>query len=87
MLSKLGSSREDIPPDVALEHLRKPSINPSRESESIFVPPEPQPDVVPMDVEASKGKGILADPGTVRSDPGTSQPMSVDDMLVNLRTV
>ena len=72
MLSKLGSSREAIPPDVAIDHLQKPSIKPSKESESIFVPPKPQPDVVPMDVENSKGKNVLADLGTVRSDPGIS---------------
>ena len=41
ILSKLGSSRESIPPEIALEHLRKPSIKPSRESNSIFVPPNP----------------------------------------------
>ena len=50
VLSKLGSSREEIPPDVALEHLRKSSIKPSRESDSIFIPPEPKSDIVPMDI-------------------------------------
>src|SRR3954465_7555036 len=35
-LSKLASTRQSIPPGVSLEHNRKPSIPPSRDSESIF---------------------------------------------------
>ena len=85
VLSKLGSSREEIPPDVALEHLRKPSIKPSRESDSIFVPPEPKADVVPMDIDIGSDKGNSGtsqqNPGTVQSDPGTAQPMSIDNSL------
>jgi hypothetical protein len=30
-LSKLGSSRDSIPPGISLEHLRKPPIKPSSE--------------------------------------------------------
>src|SRR4051812_19887299 len=36
-LSKLGSTRQTIPPGVSLEHIKKPSIIPSPESESIFI--------------------------------------------------
>src|SRR3954467_7969054 len=36
-LSKLGSTRQTIPPGVSLEHIKKPSITPSPESESIFI--------------------------------------------------
>src|ERR1041385_5430658 len=36
-LSKLGSTRQAIPPGVSLEHIRKPSIIPPPESESIFI--------------------------------------------------
>src|ERR1041385_2190306 len=36
-LSKLGSTRQAIPPGVSLEHIRKPSIIPSPESKSIFI--------------------------------------------------
>src|SRR4051812_26389043 len=36
-LSKLGSTRQAIPSGVSLEHIRKPSITPSLESESIFI--------------------------------------------------
>jgi ribonuclease HI len=41
-LSKLGSSRESIPPGISLEHLRNTSIKPSPESSSIYVPPSPE---------------------------------------------
>src|SRR3954466_15496388 len=36
-LSKLGSTRKSIPPGVSLEHIKKPSITPSPDSESIFI--------------------------------------------------
>src|SRR3954467_10579350 len=36
-LYKLGSTRQAIPPGVSLEHIKKPSITPSPESESIFI--------------------------------------------------
>ncbi|KAK1660636.1 hypothetical protein QYE76_048795 [Lolium multiflorum] len=37
-LSKIGSTRQAIPPGIALQHLRKPSITPSPDSDSIFMP-------------------------------------------------
>ncbi|XP_044948098.1 uncharacterized protein LOC123397623 [Hordeum vulgare subsp. vulgare] len=37
-LAKMGSTRQSIPAGVSLEHLHKPSITPSPESESIFIP-------------------------------------------------
>ena len=40
VLSKLGSARKPIPPGISLEHIKKPSIKPSPESESIFIPTE-----------------------------------------------
>src|SRR3954466_3231552 len=36
-LSKIRSTRQAIPPGVSLEHIKKPSIIPSPESESIFI--------------------------------------------------
>src|SRR4051812_10197900 len=36
-LSKIGSTRQAIAPGVSLEHIKKPSIIPSPESESIFI--------------------------------------------------
>jgi ribonuclease HI len=42
-LAKTGSTRQAIPPDVSLEHLQKPSMKPSPDSESIVILPNPQP--------------------------------------------
>src|SRR4051812_37990262 len=75
ILSKLGSSREAIPSDVALEHLTKPSIKPSRKSESIPMPPESSVEAIPMDVHKDKKIVENLNSGTIQSDPGTSQPM------------
>jgi ribonuclease HI len=72
-LSKLGSSRESIPPGISLEHLRKPSIKPSPESSSIYVPPSPE-EAVPMEIDA----GASSDnPGTALSVPGTGPTYAV----------
>ena len=72
-LSKLGSSRESIPPGISLEHLRKPSIKPSPESSSIYVPPSPE-EIVPMEIDA----GVSSDnPGTALSVPGTGPAYAV----------
>jgi hypothetical protein len=69
----LGSSRESISPGISLEHLRKPSIKPSPESSSIYVPPSPE-EVVPMEIDA----GASSDnPGTVLSVPGTGPTYAV----------
>src|SRR3954452_23513960 len=74
MLSKLGSSRRPIPPGVSLEHLRKPSIKPDPNSESIFVPDQPKTDDDPMDVDA-----LGSNPGTVGSNPeATMHSVSVE---------
>ena len=40
-LARIGSTRGEIPPGVALEHLYKPSIKPAPESPSIFIPADP----------------------------------------------
>jgi ribonuclease HI len=42
-LSKIGSTKQDIPAGVSLEIIRKPSIKPSPESGSIFMPEDPTP--------------------------------------------
>jgi ribonuclease HI len=72
-LSKLGSSRESIPPDILLEHLRKPSIKPSLESTSIFLPPGPE-EVVPMEIDAGASSNNLGTPSSV---PGTGPTYAV----------
>jgi ribonuclease HI len=46
-ISKIGSTKQDIPARVSLEIIRKPSIKPSPESTSIYVPGDPAPAQVP----------------------------------------
>ncbi|KAK1625913.1 hypothetical protein QYE76_000228 [Lolium multiflorum] len=72
-LSKLGSSRQAIPASIAFAHLRTPSIKPSPESESIFVP---ESHVVPMDIDEGN-------PGTTLSNPGTSESKPEETMMVD----
>lgn len=83
ILSMLGSSWKEVPPEIALEHLRKPSIKPNTECESIDVPAEPEP----MEIDTGKGKAVIVDPGTAQSDPGTSQRRTCDGVPVNSGTV
>jgi hypothetical protein len=72
-LSKLGSSRDSIPPGISLEHLRKPSIKPLPESLSIYVPPSPE-DAVLMEIDVG---ARLDNPGTALSIPGTGPTYAV----------
>jgi ribonuclease HI/transcription antitermination factor NusG len=72
-LSKLGSSRESILPGISLEHLRKPSIKPSPESSSIYVPPSPE-EAVPMEIHA---RASSDNPGTALLVPGTGPTYAV----------
>jgi ribonuclease HI len=46
-LSKIGSTKQDIPAGVSLEIIRKPSIKPLPESTSIYVPGHPAPAQAP----------------------------------------
>jgi hypothetical protein len=72
-LSKLGSSRELILPGILLEHLRKPSIKPSLDSTSIFVPLGSE-EAVPMEIDADASAD---NPGTPSSVPGTGPTYAV----------
>jgi ribonuclease HI len=73
-LAKIGSTRQAIPVGVSLERLLKPSIKPSPESESIFVPTDPG--------AAGSGSGTSAvgpeipagGPGTAAPEPGLGTP-------------
>nr|XP_051211216.1 uncharacterized protein LOC127328675 [Lolium perenne] len=78
-LSKLGSSRQEIPPGITLSHLRKPSIKPSPESESIFVP---ESHVIPMDIDKTTPVTTSSNPGTSESKP--EETMSVDCMELDI---
>ncbi|KAK1679374.1 hypothetical protein QYE76_040222 [Lolium multiflorum] len=79
-LSKLGSSRQEIPPGIALAHLRVPSIKPSPESESIFVP---ESHVVPMDIDEGNPGTAPASSGTAPVSSGTAIPIPEETMLVD----
>ncbi|KAK1644985.1 hypothetical protein QYE76_062790 [Lolium multiflorum] len=79
-LSKLGSSRQEIPPGIALAHLRIPSIKPSPESESIFVP---ESHVVPMEIDEGNPGTVPANSGTVPVNSGTATLMPEEAMLVD----
>ena len=75
-LAQIGSTRQAIPAGVALQRLLKPSIKPSPESDSIFVPPAP--DAVGPDLgNPAGGSGTsTGGPGTAVVAPGsgTSEP-------------
>src|SRR4051812_5191515 len=87
-LSKLGSTRQAIPPGVSLEHIRKPSITPSPESESIFISEtdlevlkkakEAQPAKIPTLKKQSSAQGAPASaepvaPGAADCRPGAAE--------------
>ncbi|XP_073353569.1 uncharacterized protein [Aegilops tauschii subsp. strangulata] len=58
MLAKIGSSRQAILPGVSLGHLHKPSVKPSPNSESIFIPDDP---AVPLPNPDPGEAGALAE--------------------------
>lgn len=72
-LARIGSTHQAIPAGVALQRLLKPSVKPSPESDSIFVPAPPE--AVGSDLRIPEaGVGTSPDgPGTaaVAPDPGT----------------
>ena len=68
-LARIGSTRQAIPTGVALQRLLKPSIKPSPESDSIFMPPDPE-------AAGSGLKNQAGDPGTSVVGPGTSATSS-----------
>ena len=64
-LARVGSTRQAILADVSLHRLLKPSIKPSPESDSIFVPPDPN--AVGSDLGNQAGGA-----GTPTGGPGTA---------------
>jgi hypothetical protein len=80
-LSKIGSTRQDIPAGVSPEIIHKPSIKPSLESISIYVPGDPAPAQVPPPdpgaavsglkkaVGQPSAAGLTKDKGTAGSTP------------------
>jgi ribonuclease HI len=57
-LSKIGSTKQDIPAGVSLEIIRKPSIKPSLVSASIYVPGDPTPAQVPPPDPGAAASGL-----------------------------
>ncbi|XP_024310613.1 uncharacterized protein LOC104584890 isoform X1 [Brachypodium distachyon] len=78
-LSKLGSTRQAIPAGVALEHLRKPSIKPSPESESIFIPATSEAGATPMDIDSGNGSGNPGTEGLSTAEAMAVEPMEIDE--------
>jgi hypothetical protein len=69
-LSKIGSTKQDIPAGVSSEIIRKPSIKPSPESTSIYVPEDLTPAQVPPPdpgAAASGLKGAVGQPSATGS--------------------
>jgi hypothetical protein len=69
-LSKIGSTKQDIPAGVSLEIIRKPSIKSSPESVSIYVPEDPAPAQMPppdSGAAASELKEAAGQPSTAGS--------------------
>jgi ribonuclease HI len=79
-LSKIGSTKQDIPAGVSLEIIHKPSIKPSPESPSIYVPGDPAPAQVPppdpgaADLGLKKAAGQPSAAGSMK-DMGTAGSM------------
>jgi ribonuclease HI len=57
-LSKIGSTRQDVPTGVSLEIIRKPSIKPSPGSTSIYVPGDPAPAQAPPPDSGAAASGL-----------------------------
>ena len=64
-LARIGSTRQAIPAGVALRRLLKPSVKPSPDSDSIFVPALPE-------AVGSDSRGPEAGTGTSTGGPGTA---------------
>ncbi|XP_073360385.1 uncharacterized protein [Aegilops tauschii subsp. strangulata] len=82
-LAKIASSQQSIPPGVSLEHLHKPSVKPSPDSESIYVPDNPaasQPGPGTAEpgprTEAVDPAAVVLNPAAAIPDPGAAHPGS-----------
>jgi hypothetical protein len=78
-LSKIGSTKQDIPAGVLLEIIRKPSIKPSLESISIYVPEDPAPvQMLPPDsgAAASQLKEAAGQPSVAGSTKDSGAAVS-----------
>src|ERR1041385_5195778 len=65
-LSKQGSTRKEIPAGISLENIHKPSIKPSPESESIFIPADLKMKI--LEAQKSTKKQKLAEHSAILGD-------------------
>jgi ribonuclease HI len=78
-LSKIGSTRQAIPTGVFLEIIRKPSIRPSPESGSIYVPGDTAPAKAPLPnpgAAASEQEGVAGQPDVAGSTKDSGAAIS-----------
>jgi ribonuclease HI len=78
-LSKIGSTRQAILARVSLQIIRKPSIKPSLESGSIYVPEDPAPSKAPLpnpEAAASEQEGAAGQPSVASSAKGLGAAIS-----------
>ena len=69
-LAKIALSRQAILSGVSLEHLHKPSVRPSTDSESIYVPDNPAaPQPGPGTAESTRGLLSSTRPPSSRTQP------------------
>jgi ribonuclease HI len=79
-LSKIGSTKQDIPVEVSLEIIHKPSIKPSPESSSIFMPEDlalaqmPLPDSGAA-ISRPTPTASQPDKAGTSTDPGAADPL------------
>ncbi|XP_020158717.1 uncharacterized protein [Aegilops tauschii subsp. strangulata] len=71
-LAKIGSSRQAIQSGVSLEHLHKPSVKPSPESESIFIPDDPATSLPRLGTVDPGSGAAESNPGTAELGPGAA---------------
>ena len=68
-LARIGSTRQTILAGVALQRLLKPSVKPSPESDSIFVPAPPETVGSDLRTLAAGTANSTGDPGTAAAAP------------------
>jgi ribonuclease HI len=78
-LSKIGSTKQAVPAEVSLEIIRKPSIKPSPESGSIYMPEDPAPAKAPLPnpgAAASEQEGAAGQPSIAGSTKDSGAAVS-----------
>jgi hypothetical protein len=80
-LSKIGSTKQDIPAGVSLEIICKPSIKPSSESGSIFVPEDPTLAQMPLPNSGAAALGLKETAGQLSAAGSTKDSRAVTSKL------